>query len=340
MTSRTATSSSVVEARAVSSKDGTSGWIRRGLLFTAGSVLLGVYLYGLDYSALLEFTRSFPIALAAGVVLLNLCPGIVKYLRWRHFLGHRGFGVEGLRGYLAVNASFFLGLVTPGTVGELSRAWVGESEEPGRATAVVAFEKLTDLVILVLLVVGSAAVQFTEGARSWAVVGLAGVAVAGVYVLFLRYDALLTGPLDFFLQRLLSDERRDSLRDVYWEFYEILGDRRLVLVSAAASTALWLVTLAQMHMIFTGLGWDLPLKTTALALFLPYLLGVISLIPLGLGVFELVMSRITEIGVLASVAGGTAVGPLFFRFLVTVPLILGGYACHLALTLRPRNRSR
>lgn len=319
---------------------GSGSRVRRGLLFGVGTLLLGLYLYGLDYAVLIDLARSFSLGIAAVVIALNVLPGGIKYFRWRYLLDRRGLGVTGFRGYLAVNASFFLGLVTPGTAGELSRAWVSESEEAGRATAVVVFEKLTDFAILLLLVAGSAAVQFTEGLQSWGIVAVAGVGVAGLYALFLRYDALLTGPLKYVLSRALSDERRESLREAYWEFYELLQDRRLVLISAVASTALWLVTLVQMHLIFTGLGWTLPLKTTALALFLPYLLGVVSFIPMGLGVFELVMSRVTEIGVLASVAGGTAIGPLFFRLLVTLPLVLGGYASHLALTLRPRREVR
>lgn len=325
--------SSVAEAGPAAGDRAQGGSLKRVLLLGAGTVLLILYLQGMDYATLLESARTFPVGIAVAVVVLNLMPGGIKYARWRHFLARRGLGVEGFRGYLAVNASFFHGLVTPGTAGELSRAWVSESEEAGRATAVVAFEKLTDLVVLLILVLGSAAVQFTEGLRSWGVVAAASVGVLATYALFLRFDGLLTGPLKFLLRRAVSDDRRAALRESYWEFYELLEDRRLVAVSVAVSSALWLVTLAQMHLIFVGLGWELPLKTTSLALFLPYLLGVISLIPLGLGVFELVMAEVTEVGLLASVAGGAAVGPLFFRFLVTVPLVLGGYLCHLALTV-------
>lgn len=326
-------SAAVAEPKAGSDDTTASGWLRRGLLLLVGTVLLVVYLRGLDYSALLSSAEAFPVALALAVVAINVLPGAIKYLRWRHFLSARGLGVEGFRGYLAVNASFFHGLVTPGTAGELSRAWVSESEEAGRATAVVAFEKLTDLVVLVLLVAVSAAVQFTGGFRSWAVVGAACLAVVGGYALFLRYDSLLTTPLKFLLERAVSEDRREALRDAYWEFYELVDNRKLVVLSVVASSALWLVTLAQMQLIVTGLGWELPLKTTALALFLPYLAGVVSLIPLGLGVFELMMARVAQVDLLATAVEGAAIGPLFFRFLVTVPLVLGGYLCHLALTL-------
>lgn len=327
------TSAAVANGAAGSDDSAAGGWLRRGLLLALGTVLLVVYLRGLDYGALLSAAEAFPVAVALAVVVINVLPGAIKYLRWRHFLGSRGLRVAGFRGYLAVNASFFHGLVTPGTAGELSRAWVSESEDAGRATAVVAFEKLTDLVVLLLLVAVSAAVQFTGGSRSWAVVGAACLGVLGGYAFFLRYDRMLTTPLKFLLRRAVSDDRREALRDAYWEFYELAEDRRLVVLSVLASSALWLVTLAQMQLIVAGLGWDLPLKTTALALFLPYLAGVVSLIPLGLGVFELMMARVARVDLLVTTVEGAAIGPLFFRFLVTVPLVVGGYLCHLALTL-------
>lgn len=322
--------------------DATSGGgrgLRRWLLLAFGTGLLVFYLQGLDYASVLDSAQTFPVAVAVGVVALNLLPGGIKYLRWRHLLSERGLGVSGFSGYLAINASFFLGLVTPGTAGELSRAWVSESEQPGRATAVVAFEKLTDLAVLLLLVTGSAAVHFTEGPLTWGLVALMVGGAGGLYALFLAYDGLLTGFLEPLLMRALSEERRESLRRAYWDFYELVRQRDLFLLSAAVSLGLWLTALAQMKLITVGLGWALPLETVALILFLPYLVGVLSLIPMGLGAFELSMAQVVDVGVGGAAVGGAgALAPLFFRFLVTLPLIVGGYACHLALVAWHRRR--
>lgn len=300
-------------------------------LLAIGTILLGVYLWGLDYSSLLDAASGFSAGIAVAVLALNLVPGALKYYRWQRFLRGRGLEPGDFRGYLAVNASFYLGLITPGTVGELSRAFVAESDQAGRATAAVVFEKLTDFAVLLLLVVGSAAVQFTTDFRSWLVVAAAAVLVGVVYILFRQFDHLMTGPLKFVLDRVVSDQRQESMRDSYWEFYELAGDHRLAVISVLVSAALWGLTLAQMHLIFVGLGWAVPLKTTALILFLPYLIGVVSLIPVGLGVFELTMSRVMESGTIGAGTAVAGVGPLFFRFLVTLPLVVGGYLCHLAL---------
>lgn len=319
-------------------ESGRTEWdVRRIVLLAAGTALLVLYLRGLDFSTLPAAAGRFSLGMVVLVVSLNVVPGALKYLRWRYFLGRRGMDGGGFRSYLAVNASFYLGLVTPGTVGELSRAFVAGEGETGKGTAVVVFEKLTDLVILLLLVVGSAAVQFTSGLTSWIVTGLAVMLVAAGHWLFVRFDDLVTAPAKFLLERFVSRDRQLSLRDAYWEFYELTQDRRLTLVSIVVSSLLWLVTLVQMHLIFTGLGWDLPVKTTALALFLPYLVGVVSMVPLGLGAFEFTMARVSDSGIAAGMAGEAAMGPLFYRFLVTVPLIVGGYVCHLVLMMWERD---
>lgn len=329
------------DSRAESRDDESKGVNARALgLLAIGTVLLILYLSGLDYAAILEAAGRFSVATAAIVVAVNLLPGALKYYRWRRFLRWRGLEPGNFRGYLAVNASFYLGLITPGTAGELSRAFVAESEQAGRATAAVVFEKLTDFAVLFLLVVGSAAVQLTTDTRSWLVVGAAGVLLAAGYLIFRRFDHLMTKPIKLVLSGVVSDRRRESMREAYWEFYELAGNLRLAFVSVVVSTALWGLTLAQMHLIFVGLGWSIPLKTTALVLFLPYLLGVVSFIPLGLGVFELTMSRVLESGAMATGTAASAVGPLFFRFLVTVPLVVGGYLCHLALLARGTVGSR
>lgn len=314
--------------------EGQSGRSRRLLFLGAGTILLIVYLWGLDYGSLWAATGSFSLAIAATVVSLNVLPGVLKYYRWIRFLRDRGLGSSGIREYLSVNASFYLGLVTPGTSGELSRAFIANSARKDRATAIVVFEKLTDFVVLALLGVTSVAVQATGGLTSWVVaVGAVGLTAVG-YATFRRFDHLLTRLLKWILQRTVSSSRIESLREAYWEFYELLGDRKLAAISFLVSLALWGVTLLQMHLIFYGLGWEIPLKTTALSLFLPYLAGVVSAIPLGLGVFEVSMSRLVEGGLVG--LGATAeLGPLFFRFLVSVPLVVGGYLCHLYLMTTP-----
>lgn len=302
--------------------------------------MLIYYLSGLNYTALWLSARRFPVGVGVLILGLNVVPGGVKYIRWRRVLSEMQLVAKGWRGYLVINAAFFLGLVTPGTSGELSRAWIGNGGEARERSAAIVFEKLTDLLVLVVFATASAAIQLTEGASLLGVIALILTVVGALYVVVVNFDWILTAPLKLLVERLVPEARLSPVREAYWRFYELLEDRNLVLMSLLASSALWSVTLLQMHLIFSGLGWDVPLKTSALALFLPYLVGVVSMIPLGLGVFEVTMSKAMSVGVVGGLGSGAALGPLFFRFLVTLPLIVGGYACHVALTFGPKARVR
>lgn len=304
----------------------------RLVLLLAGSVLLLVYLFSLDFSGLARAFWSFPIWIALVVLAMDLLPGAIKFLRWRYFLSRRGLPLPGWNGYLAVNASFFLGLVTPGTVGEFSRPWVGESGETGRAAAIVLFEKVSDLAVLVLLAISCAALVLLDGAIAF--VMIVGACLIGVllYLLFLQFDGVAIRLANGVVKRLLSTNRLESLRTAYGDFYSLAESRRSMALSLGTSALLWVVSLVQLQLIFVGFGWEVSLPSAGMVLFVPYLIAVLSLIPLGIGAFELSMSEVIGLGSMANAVGVSgAVIPLFFRFLVSLPLVLGGYVCHVTL---------
>ena len=69
--------------------------------------------------------------------------------------------------------------------------------------------------------------------------------------------------------------------------------------------------------------------------FLPYIAGVISFIPFGLGVLDFsivgVMSNLY--GIANAIAFSTAIS---FRLLATVPLVIWGYCCYVYQTIRTK----
>jgi uncharacterized protein (TIRG00374 family) len=312
-------------------------------LLAVGTLLFAVYLVRLDWQAVYAAVSAFPPGIALWVVALNLFAGVLKFGRWSKLLQRRGIEMPGSRfeEYLAINAGFFLGLVTPGTSGELSRS-AFSGVESKRAMAIVSFEKLTDLGVLLLMVAGSAVVQFTTGMQSW-LVSFAIIAVTVVaYSLFLRFDWVVTAPFRFLLGRVGNDEQIEKARSAYRELYELCQDRTAVIGSIAFSALLWVLPVVQMHLILNGFGVDVPIKTSAFAFLLPYLIGVVSMMPAGIGAFDM---AVTEIGTraisLAGVAAAMgALAPICFRILVTVPLIALGYVSQIALNIRRTRKAR
>jgi len=316
--------------------------VKRGVLLLLGTILLAVYLTGLDWPSVREAGASFPIGAALGVVSLNLATGLLKYGRWSRLLARRGITDRGsrLEEYLAINAGFFLGLVTPGTSGELARgAFSGVAGS--RAVAIVGFEKVSDLGILLLMVAGSAVVQFTSGTSSWAASAAILLSTFMLYVLFLRFDRVVTAPFRWLLSRFLTEKQLETARGVYWEFYELLRDRKALVGSAVFSALLWILPVIQMHLILNAVAGDVPLKTSAFVFLFPYLVGVVSMIPAGIGAFDITADQVGSRALVLAGAAGEAgsVAPLVFRLLVTLPLVAFGYGCQLLLNVRQRGKA-
>lgn len=312
---------------------------RLGIL-TLGTILFVLYLARLDWNALSRAAGTFPREVMVAVVALNLATGLLKYGRWSRLLARRGVTDRGslLEEYLAINAGFFLGLVTPGTSGELARGALS-GVPASRAVAIVGFEKVMDLGLLLLMVAGSAVVQFTSGGASWTASAAILVSTVAAYFLFLRFDTVATAPFRWLLGRFGSERQFAVARNVYWEFFELLRDRKALIGSAAFSACLWVLPVAQMHLILNGLENQVPLKTSAFVFLFPYLLGVLSMIPAGIGAFDITADHVgTRALAIAGAAGqGGSFAPLLFRLLVTIPLIAFGYICHVALNLRRRS---
>lgn len=297
--------------------------MRRHIVLFAGTALLLVYFLRLDPHELVTDISGFDPVCAVAVVLLNLVPGFLKTARWRYFLRKSGIRNAYSRDYLAVNAGFFLGIVTPGTAGELTRVlYLGDRSS--RGMSIITFEKLSDMGVLIFL--AGAAVLTQTLALLYSVVGVSLLALSILlgYWLLTRHDRLVTRPMKFLARLMLSPSRYRSLQLIYWDYHSMASDWSSMVRSFLYSMALWVLPLVQMLLIHRGISLDLPVRMVAFTYFVPYLAGILSLIPLGLGVFELGLQ-----GLSVSWGAGSAADtiPVFYRIFVTLPIILFGYAC-------------
>jgi uncharacterized protein (TIRG00374 family) len=328
MVSRAATGAS----RGPSALGSRGGLVRRYAWIALGSGLLAATLLRIDAAGLPQAARAFPWGLGLAILALNGLPGLLKVARWRYLLRERGVESGLGAAYLSVNASFFLGLVTPGTTGEFSRALMlpGQAQ---KALATVTFEKLTDLAVLSFLAFVTGVCLFLPGAAATVALAAAGLAALGSYLLFLRFDGVFTRPLKLALERFLAKRHVTNVQSAWWEVFALLKQRRIVARSLGFSLLLWMPPVVQMGLIYRGLGLDLPATLVAASYFLPYFLGVVSWVPLGIGAFDLGVLELLRAHDPAAAAAGA---PLFYRLLVTLPLIGLGWASQLALSARRR----
>ncbi len=302
----------------------------RWALLVAGTALLAWYVGKLDTGAVKASLARFPAILAGEVLLLNLVPGLVKFARWRRLLHMEGIVTGRFMDYLRINAAFFLGLVTPGTAGELTRALTVEGDR-ARAMAIVSFEKFTDLFVLCLLAMASVSYVLLPHQRFVGTVAATLVAAVGVYAVFLRANARLVGAAKRVLYALAPERLDRSLRFGLGGLNRFLRRPNVLLMSVACSTVLWLTPMVQMLLIYRGLGVALPVRIVAFTFFLPYLLGVVSMVPLGLGTFDLA-ARQAATSYLREAANVLALAPLAYRLFVTLPLVVVGYLSQIVMT--------
>jgi glycosyltransferase 2 family protein len=147
------------------------------LLRILGLILFGYLLYRLDASNVVAaLTRaSAPLLLAA--VVLNIPQIGLKIVRWRVLLQSQGIRYRFIPASLSYFGSIFLGLLTPGRLGELAKAMhVFEdcSVPIGRALSSSLLDRCFDL--LALMSVGTAAYfQMNLPARQSRIASAAGI---------------------------------------------------------------------------------------------------------------------------------------------------------------------
>lgn len=171
---------------------GPSGAARRSALWrlvriavrSVGPVLLAVVLWRFwdspDLSGALRGVWLLPLALA---VALNLVAAHAKLWRWRILLATVGYPFPTGRAYRAFLPSIYLGMVTPGRVGDLLRVQylrhdLGMPYAQGLAVSVV--DRLFDIYVLLAFVAGGVAhfASVISGQLAWATWG--GMALIGL----------------------------------------------------------------------------------------------------------------------------------------------------------------
>lgn len=303
--------------------------VLRLLVRLTGPALLVVVIWRLDDRGELWAAAkqaSWPyLALA---VLLNLPVVHLKVMRWRGLLGARGFSYAMKRSYAAVLSSLYLGMVTPGRVGDALRIQyvhrdIGAPYSEG--LAVTLMDRFCDLYVLAAIAsVGVAHFGSTlrddVALATWAAVAIAVLAPALL---------LAKGPADLAARFL----RRFTAR---WQasFDAVLRAlRALVGTSLLAALAMTVGALAvnylQGWIVAQAIGVDLSYLDVASLLAATTLLSLLPVSLSGIGVRELFLALMfPALGF--SAAQGVAFGLLVFVCTNLATALLGLVAWQLA----------
>jgi len=235
-----------------------------------------------DLDRLGEALKDFDYALIPAILGLVSLSYVGRFFRWLYYLRVLKVSVP-----VGVNAAIFAaGLsmtISPGKLGEvLKSVWVRRvSGAPiARTAPAVVAERATDGTGMVAWGFLGA---FALGLPPWTMLMFLALAVFGIAVLRSKRLSLLAERL---LSRLpLVDRFASHLRDFHGASNELLGTGPL-LVGTNNSFVAWGLECLGVYLCAVGLGADLGFLTVVFVFAVSSLLGVLSMLPGGIGAVE------------------------------------------------------
>lgn len=304
--------------------------LRAALRLLGPALLVVVILRIPDRGAMLAALAAaapLPLLLA---VLLNALNFYLKVLRWQAFLRTRGFRYGTGRAFAAYMSSVYVGMLTPGRVGDVLRIQylrsdLGVSYAEGLATIVM--DRLCDLYVLAAFVafgivryspviVGELAYVTWGGVAAIAVAPLL-LLVPGLAERLMRgvYDRLTRGRAEGGLDRFLAAVRAN------------IG--RPLLVTLPLTALAFGINYVQGWLIGRSLGMSLSLVDATCLLAIASLLGLLPISISGVGVRELFFSLVFPLLGL-SPGAGVGFGLLVFAVLYLINIGAGFLSWQLA----------
>lgn len=303
----------------------------RALLRLLGPALLVVVIARIpDRPAILRALASAALGPLAFATLLNLANNYLKVLRWQALLRTRGIHYPTRRALPAFLSSVYIGMLTPGRVGDVLRvqylrADLGTPYVEGLASIVM--DRLCDLYVLAVFVAAGVVRYSAVIVGHLALVTWGGVA------------AIVLAPLVF----LVPGVAERSLAPVYGKlagegsaasFSRFLEALRAnvgppLLVTLPLTAAAFLVNYVQGYIIGRAMGIDLGFVDSMCLLAIASLLGLLPVSVSGVGVRELFFSLVFPILGLGPEVGVTF-GLLVFFVIYIVNIAIGFVSFQLA----------
>jgi uncharacterized protein (TIRG00374 family) len=255
-------------------------------------------------------------------LLLNVPVVHLKVVRWRELLAARGYHYPLGRSYTAVLSSLYLGMLTPGRVGDVLRVQYVKREIDmpyAEGLAATVMDRFCDLYVLAA-VVALGTVHFATALdsnvvyASWAAVVVATLAPS----LF-----LFRGPAELLSRvlRRMTERWHTSLAVLLQALRSLVG--RALLFAIPLTIASFAINYTQGWLIAQALGIDLSFLDVASLLATTSLLGLMPISVSGVGVRELFLALVFPALSLLP-AQGVAFGLLVF-VCNYLPIVLAGF---------------
>lgn len=311
----------------------TRQWLRVWGPKLIGLVLLVLLVGQVDLGRVAAVLRTANPLWITAAVLGNLPLTFVKAMRWQRVLAAQSINMPVMSAFLAYFGSLFIGLLTPGRLGEFVKA-LHVSRDCGASSAHAFSSVLADRLfdLYTLLLVGSAAL-LTLTAESQEVVLLTGIVLLVTLPIVLLVNTTTFGWMQKASSRLSTVGQRFLAEDG-WLQQMRSGLRRLstahVLLAAVLTVIAYLIYFSQCYVLAQAIGLPLSFASASFAASLGSLVTLLPVSVAGLGTREAaVVSYLGAFGISAEVALGFSL-LMFFTF-----FMMGGVFGAVAWWLKP-----
>lgn len=296
-------------------------FLRRYGLRLIGVLLFIVLLLTTDTARLLDALRQADAGLLTLSLVLYVPHILIKALRWRYLLAQMDISYGVWDAFLSYQGAIFLGLLTPGRLGEFARAAHITQDcnvSTGQALSSVLLDRLFDLAALVS--VGSLALLALGSGQLLLIVAGVGLLLMALAALMIFRDASFR-----WLQSLLLKTGRPGELLIGDESWFVQIRHSLLMLSPGALLIAALMTLAAYALFFlqtylAARAFHLPLDviTTSYATALGSLVALIPVSVSGLG------TRDAAIATYLSTQGITLAQSISFSLSIFVVFYIGG----------------
>jgi uncharacterized protein (TIRG00374 family) len=251
-------------------------------------------------------------------VLLNPLIVHIKVERWRYLMRHLGYEYGLRRAYAAFLGSAYIGMQTPGRVGDLLRIqYVRHDIEMPYSTglATVVMDRLSDVYALLGFV--AVGVAYFAGAlsRDLATIAWIGVGVTALAPLTLFIPGVAEKTLAHAYKRFVRTEQAGGLENFLHALRRYVG-RPLVVVLTLAVTP-FLLNYTQGWLLARSMGLDITFFQVMCMLSVASLLGLMPVSVAGIGVREAFLALVfPTLGLLSAQGVAFGMSILFVQYVV------------------------
>jgi len=304
--------------------------LRGPLLRLLGPALLIVVIAKIpDRAGMLRVLASASLAPLVFASLLNFANNYLKVIRWQVLLRAQGIAYPARRAFPAFLSSVYIGMLTPGRVGDVLRvqylrADLGVSYAEGLASIVM--DRLCDLYVLVVFV-AVGVVRYSP-----VIVGRLAVVTWGAVALIVFAPLLFLVPgvaersMSRIYARLAGDRGAGGLDRFLLALRANVG--RPLLTTIPLTAAAFLVNYVQGYIIAGALGLDMSFFDAMCLLAIASLLGLLPVSVSGVGVRELFFSLVFPL-LGHGPEAGVSFGLMVFVVIYLVNIVIGFVAWQL-----------